>query len=66
MYIPPNMMSLSSFIIYTLKLFLPCTIIGDFNLVLDQVDRSPVRSLVLTPSAKAMKHLMTELEMIDI
>lgn len=49
------------------KLFLSCTIIGgDFNLVLDSADRSPTKGLVLTPSARAVKHIMAELELLDI
>lgn len=49
------------------KLFLPCTIIGgDFNLVLDSADRSPNKGFVLTPSARVVKHIMAELELLDI
>lgn len=49
------------------KLFLPCTIIGgDFNLVLNPTDRLPVKCSALTPSARAVKHMMAELELIDI
>lgn len=35
-------------------------------MVLDPTDRSPVKCSALTPSARAVKHMMAELELIDI